>query len=554
MDNVRLGRVPHVDPELVKTVEDIRAGRQGEHDYGFSKYIMDDEQLGRELPQEPFLAVISLFNKKLIDIIKDREPTEEEIQLLLIELESVAEQLEQIINELTQNYEQSRQNRYTGQSDRHVYNTRKYRLKYKSYTEQLHFYIPYYAKIINNFKDVVIFTNQNACLFQVGVKDINKLATIKNYTYRYIKLMYIMVLRGEQINPDEFDVIDVYDTDDKYYYGICNGKIICTPIDNTVRLALNSGVCFPLHYLAITDHFMKQLFTTDLSTANPNIPHKLLLFEHGSAKFIKKFKFSRFNYEYSGSDSDSDFDDGGLLQRSISWVSQSLDENTFYLYSLFDLFLSKSKNYAEIFNTIHWYPFENNYIWNIFFNLLTSNNKLHRTCALQNFKYFFIKNDIELNNLHKDINRYITTNTQFTNMKLIDFFIPEIKLLLHRILYDKLEVRLHDNLQREWDAYVIEYNKPPNTRPQTFLNYLLNVVLEKLVHRDRYKCLLTTLSGMFESLITEMAKNKGLDGPNYKFISDIIDRLVRKQFKLKQLAGKLVSKKKNGQKKISRKK
>ena len=58
---------------------------------------MDDERLGREPPVDPFASIISMFNKKLINIIKDREPTEEEIQLFLTELESVREQLQQII-------------------------------------------------------------------------------------------------------------------------------------------------------------------------------------------------------------------------------------------------------------------------------------------------------------------------------------------------------------------------------------------------------------------------------------------------------------------------
>ena len=511
-------------------------------------FMDDEERNGRQLPPDPFDTVISMFNKKLIDIIKDREPTEEEIQLLLSELNSVETQLRQIINELTQNYEHVLQTRYTRNSQWDYYSTGDtYRNTYKSYTEQLHFYIPYYTKILNNVKDVVFFTNQDTCLFQVSVKNINFLYTIKDFMYRLNTLVDRMRSRREVIIQEEYTVMDVYDTDDKYYYGICNGKKIFTPVNNTVRLAPNSGACYPLHYLVITDHFMNLLFTKDLSTDNPNITRKLLLFEHGSAEFVKKRIFYDQSEDYS---TDDDDDDEVPLRRMPRWWPKDAKNEPF---DLFNLFLSKSKNYAEIFKPIDWY-LRGHWIWNIFFNLLTSNNKLHRTCALQNFKYFFIKNDIELNNLHKDINRYITTNTQFTNMKLIDFFIPEIKLLLHRILYDKLEVRLHDNLQREWDAYVIEYNKPPNTRPQTFLNYLLNVVLEKLVHRDRYKCLLTTLSGMFESLITEMAKNKGLDGPNYKFISDIIDRLVRKQFKLKQLAGKLVSKKKNGQKKISQKK
>ena len=509
----------------------------------------EEERNGRELPPEPFDTVISMFNKKIIDIIKDREPTIEEIQLLLSELNSVETQLRQIINELTQNYQHALQTRWTRNSHWDSYSTEHtYRNTYNSYTEQLHFYIPYYTKILNNFKDVVIFTNQNSCLFQVSIKDINFLYSIKDFTYKYLTLVDRMRSRGEEIIEDEYTVMDVYDTDEKYYYGICNGKKIFTPIDNADRLAPNSGACYPLHYLVINDRFMNLLFTTDLFTDNPNITHKLLLFEHGSAEVVKKSIFYDDSEDYSDGDDD---DDIAPLRRMPAWWPRDAKKEPF---DLFDLFLSKSKNYAEIFKPFEWFTREFNYVWNIFFNLLSSNNKLDRTSSLQNFKYFFIKNDIELNNLHKDINRYITTNTRFTNMKLIDFFMPEIKLLLHRILYDKFQLRLHDNLQNEWDAYVIEYNKPPHTPPQTFLHYLLNVVLSKLISLDFKLSLLSTLDEMTEFVTREMSKyNSSTARPDYSYITKIIDRVIRK-FKLEQRAGKLVSKKKNGQKKISRKK
>jgi len=500
-------------------------------------FMDEEERNGRELPEEPFSAVISTLNKKLINIIKNEQLTDQEIHLFLSELETAREQMERIINELTHTFEH--QNGYAEISEW------EFRKTHALYTEQLHFYIPYYIKIINNLKDVVIFTNQNSCLFQVYVKDIHFLFTIKDFRYEYIRLVDRMAARGEEIIPDEFAVMDVYDTDDEYYYGICNGKKVFTPIENTDKLSPDSVAHFPLNYLVINDHFMNLLFTTDLSTDNPNIPHKLLLFECGSAEFVKKCIF--YDDSYVSDDSD---DDRPPLRRMPRWIPQDAQKQTFHPFTLFDLFLTKSKNYAEIFRDRYQFPLNTNDIWNIFFNLLTSNNKLHRTCALQNFKHFFIKNDVELNKLHEDINRYTRTNTQFTNMKLIDFFMSEIKFLLRKILYNKLKIR--DSLQWEWDAYVLEYNKSADTPPQFFLHYLLNVVLFKLVSKDLFISLITTLGSMSKSLSAEMSK-EGFDRPEmHKFITDIIDSVLR-QFKLKQQGGKLVSKKKNRQKLLNNK-
>ena len=94
-------------------------------------------------------------------------------------------------------------------------------------------------------------------------------------------------------------------------------------------------------------------------------------------------------------------------------------------------------------------------------NSITSNNNFHRTGALQNFKYFFIKNSAELDTFLADINIYFTTTTRFTNMKLIDFFIPEIKFLLFHHFIQQLQELPRMALvgiQSEWNTYAQQYN------------------------------------------------------------------------------------------------
>jgi len=459
--------------------------------------MSEEERNGRELPEDPFSAVISRLNKKLIYIIKNQQLTDQEIQLFLSELETAQEQLKKIINELIHTFEH-----------RHGYAEIcewKFRKTHELYTEQLNFYIPYYTKIINNVKDVVIFTNQNACLFQVSVKDIHFLFTIKDITYEYIRLVDRMAERGEEIIPEEFAVMDVYDTDDEYYYGICNGKKIFTPIDNTDKLYPDNGKPHSsLNYLVINDHFMNLLFTTDLSTDNHTIPHKLLLFEHGSAEFVKKSIF----YD------DSEFeDDLPMLRRMPAWIPHDAKKETFDKFTLFHLFLTKSKNYSDIFRD-RWSQLITNYIWNIFFNLLTSNNNFHRTCALQNFKYFFIKSHVELNMLYTDINNYLTSTTQFTNMKLIDFFIPEIKFLLfhHFILQlPELPVRSLLSIQQEWNTYVQQYNFR-FTSAKSHLYYLVTVLLKNIVNDKLYEKMLSKLDSLVLKIIRPMIPNTPITG------------------------------------------
>ena len=477
---------------------------------------MDSYESLREQPQppdDPFSVVISMLNKKLINVIKNQQTSEQEIQLFFSE--TAREQLQKIITELTYTYNHPQSRRLE---------SRLYSYTLKSYTDQLTFYIPYYNQILNNVKDVVIFTNQNACLFQVHIKDINKLYTIKDWDYKFNKLVDRMRARGEEIIPADFTVMDVYDKDKKYYYGICNGKKIFTHRNNAHILSQDSGKAHSsLNYIVINDNFMKQLLTTDLSTDNPNIPHKLLLFECGSAEFVKKFIFydSRIRsipqFEDQDvpdvpesldgldiSDESDDSDDGPLLRRMPNgWPRDAIKET--FDHTLFDLFLRKSKNYPEIFMRSR---LNKNYIWNIFFNLLTSNNNFHRTCALQNFKYFFIKNDIELNMLYADINNYLKSTTRFTNMKLIDFFIPEIKFLLFHHLILQLQVNTL-SIQEEWNTYVQQYNFR-FTSAKSHLYYLVTVLLKNIVNDKLYEKMLSKLDSLVIKIIQPMIPNTSI--------------------------------------------
>jgi hypothetical protein len=309
---------------------------------------------------------------------------------------------------------------------------------------------------------------------------------------------------------------------------------------------------------------MKQLLTTDLSTDNPNIPHKLLLFECGSAEFVKKFIFydSRIksipqfedqdvpdvSESLDISDDSESSDDGPLLRRMPNGWPKDASKQTFDEFTLFDLFLTKSKNYSDIFRNRR-YPLKTNYIWNIFFNLLTSNNNFHRTCALQNFKYFFIKNDVELNMLHTDINNYLTSTTRFSNMKLIDFFIPEIKFLLFHHLILQLQVRSLF-IQEEWKTYTQQYNFR-FTSAKTHLYYLVTVLLKNIINDKLYEKMLSKLDSIVLKIIRRMIPNTPISGI-ILLVKEQINKVILDVF-YKHAGGKGLSKKrslKNKQKRI----
>ena len=172
-------------------------------------------------------------------------------------------------------------------------------------------------------------------------------------------------------------------------------------------------------------------------------------------------------------------------------------------------------------------------VWDYFllyFNVSNSNNEIYkRKKVLQQFKCLFTKDSNDEKKLYHKIENQI-----YPRKPLIELFLPEIKFLLHRILYDKFNIP--DRLQSNWVEYVRDHSQPVDTSPKTFLHYLLNVVLSNLVSREVYDSLLITLSNITITLSDDMTTRDGHH--NYSMIKDIIDRVILK-YKLKQEAGKL---------------
>ena len=161
-------------------------------------------------------------------------------------------------------------------------------------------------------------------------------------------------------------------------------------------------------------------------------------------------------------------------------------------------------------------------LWYNFVSRFNESNNYNKKNILQQFKCLFTKDDNEEKILYLNLQ-----NSIYPKTPLIELFLPEIKFLLHRILYHKFKI--HDRFQTEWVNYVVAHNKHVNTPPQTFLHYLLNVVLSNLVPRDLYKSLLSSLGETTEILTKGMTSGQGFsENYQYTLIIKIIDKVLSK--------------------------
>ena len=425
----------------------------------------------------------------------------------------------------------------------------------------------YYERLIANAKDVVIITNDNSRLYQVTVISTDQLYT-KKISYSdpfehfypvtiadFPKVEIDLACQSDHLhslprrNEDECalvlsNILDVFDEDDDYFYGICSGVRVFTRKDNCIQIDEPAKCTIP--YIVMNKHFVRKLLLNDLPSSIDHFTEKyrLILFEHRTYHILEQSSFQlhhgHISDEFFTIVPSCCFDRGG----NKSYGDNDLNLLTLLIQNPFNDMLDRLKTF----------------FWNQMVLLFTSNNSFYRSCALQNFKYLFTHSPEEEIDLYNNINEYLRESPELNfrlNFKLIDLFLPEIKLLLHRILYDKLydKFKIPDKLQMEWEKYVAEHKKPVDTKPQKFLHYLLSVVLSNLVPKDLFSSLRSTLSVMLQSVSIDMAT---IDGQmKYTFISDIIDRVLKK-FILKQEGGirkhkKNISKRKTGRKLLNNK-
>jgi hypothetical protein len=443
-------------------------------------------------------------------------------------------------------------------------------IKMNKSTEMIKQFILYYKELIVNAQDVVIITNENSRLYQVTVISTDQLFT-KKIVYAdpsewfnpitradFPKAEIDMACQTDQVpsvhRPREneclpvlSDILDVFDEDEDYYYGICTGVRVLTRKDNCVKIEQPERCTLP--YFVMNNHFARKLLLKDLTLDQLPEKNRLVLFEHRKYHLLQSSSFQTYHGHWSdevfgrppaccmsSSDNKSYGDDAKNI---ITLPIQNMFDDNHRLY----------RYERDIFKI---------FIFNNLLRLLRSNNSFYRSCALQNFKYLFTHSPDEEIELYNNINEHLHDphNWDFRlNIKLIDLFIPEIKFLMHRILYDKLKIP--DRLQMEWEKYVAEHNKPPETKPQNFLHYLLNVVLSNLVSRKLHRSLLSKLGEITIALTRDMTSGQSVSNRGqYKMIIDMIERVI--QYELKQEGGirtykKNISRKKPGRKLLNNK-
>jgi len=340
-------------------------------------------------------------------------------------------------------------------------------------------------------------------------------------------------------NPDtESDIIFVIfeNPETNQYYGIDIEGNKASGNMSDYELLSEPPSC---NYFIITD---PSLFAQDILRIKTDTKKKLL-FENQFFKYVNRNCF--ISYHNHEPDTFSNWMTGPCdACRGI--YRERIHDSELQNYKFSEQMFNRLAQTGSIWIRTAVYPVHNS-VWEYFllyFNLSISNNEIYNTkIILQQFKCLFTKDENEEKILYQKIE-----NQLYPKKPLIEFFLPEIKFLLHRIY-------IPNSLQGEWEKYVREHNKPVDTKPESFLQYLLNVVLSNLVDRDLLKSLLSTLSEMTTSLTKDMSTTDGR--MNYKFISDIIDRVLRK-FKLTQEGGKLgnnknVSKRKKGSKLLNNK-
>jgi len=351
-------------------------------------------------------------------------------------------------------------------------------------------HIPYYHHILKNYKDFLDYSNEI-------IQDFTNVIILVNTDI----ISTLKILDPESIRELSSEYLYVIDEDTDFYYGITELGFEKNLFKITTDVTIDTKKS-PYFIISDLDKFIHKIFEIKTDT------RKKLLFEN--------------LYSIISNPRNFDCDDDWECRAPRSPIPET------------DVII-EMPNYKLAEGLISNYSYKYNYtlvtqIWIFFVKEIQNGNSYNRKNILQQFKYLFTKDSNEEKILYLKLENYINPKTT-----LFELFLPEIKFLLHRIY-------IPDRLQTEWDEYVAEHNKSVTTKPETFLHYLLNVVLSNLVSRELYKSLLITISEMTRALTIDMSTKDRRT--NYKLISDIIDRVIQK-YKLKQEGGIQPYKKKN---------
>ena len=431
-------------------------------------------------------------------------------------------------------------------------------------------------EVIDNFRETVIFTNENTRLYQVRVQSQDNLYTQKE-SWSDTEQMY-PVTRANLVHPvmavavqtdqvysrvDEHepvfdDILDVFDEDEEYYYGIYHGVSVFTPKNNCTKID-NPERCL-LRYFVMTNRFANKLLLNNFSRSRDQESSKkcaLFLFEHTGCVVLDPVSYTVYHGHYS--DDVPSIVPECCSSRNPYSRAHELRANL--------LSLSVECEQADLDFSYGYYARDNSFqrlLWDHFIRLLRSEHReVNKKVLLQNMKCLFAKSDARQIQLYRHVDdalseqlRYGFHYTQNTE-KLIDIFIPEIQfLLLIRNLFALKKrnptFRIPESYLSRWELYISVNNLGKDATPEDYLLYLCRDVLSNLISHDQYQQLLTQSSEMSVALLEMLS----YDGSFYNTMRLIITQIHRIVSKImnhhKKDGGRLKSKKNRVQIKKSR--
>ena len=421
-------------------------------------------------------------------------------------------------------------------------------------------FLKYCRERIENYKDVIIFTNYENMICHVQVQDPTLVYTIEDFFYTN---------KYDQIHHN--DIVEVFDQDEHTYYGIHNGNKVFIRKDNCTIVESTQHTTAP--YFIMNDHIATKILLKIVSFNKDVIQHKckLLLFEYLKWQGLNPGSFI-MAHNHAGDELHSLAGMCPGCQGITAFPTK--DE---LLLTIFEPYTNRYKvietheqSIGNMFYRVETYSFEN-ILWQNFISLLRWGRpfshfyqhdrddrddipaiQLSMTNLLQNFKCLFARTRVEEIELNKDIEQHL--QHYHPEKGLIDLFIPEIKFILRmKYLFDIRKripsFYIDKYTLNQWNTYCEINMNTHDVNPAMYLNYLFTTVLQDVINPKVYSFIIMSLNNLILPMIDQMVDPKNPDYGSFnvnKMIMIHIDHIIRKKNLFgEQKAGAVVSRMKS---------
>ena len=421
-------------------------------------------------------------------------------------------------------------------------------------------FLKYCRERIENYKDVIIFTNYENMICQVQIQDPTKV-------YKNDEEKYYVWDKIHQHN----DTIEVFDQDEQNYYGIHDGNKVFTSIDNCIIVESTQHNTYS--YFIMNDNIATKILLKILSFNKDIIQHKckLLLFEYLKWEGLSP---SSFHLDHIPGCNDDYAPYFFSLERGVCpgchgiTAFQAKDELLLTIFepytSRYTVIETRERSIGFMYYHVEVYSFEN-ILWRNFISLLrcgrpfshfyryyTPAFQLSISNLLQNFKCLFARTRIEEIRLNQHINDALKHYEP--EKELIDLFIPEIKFILRmKYLFDIRKripsFYIDKYTLNQWNTYCEINMNTHDVNPAMYLNYLFTTVLQDVINPKVYSFIIMSLNNLILPMIDQMVDPKNPDYGSFnvnKMIMIHIDHIIRKKNLFgEQKAGAVVSRMKS---------